>query len=355
MVEDEHTRLVTDLQAAAAGVPVARDPAQPWAGFLGRLQQVTQADSVVLWMAWPGTTAQIWHQGPMPHDPYAGLEPTTLSSLRDGRVYGQDDLPDQPVTAPQGVARGYLRALKVRTGDAGEAALWLHRPTHRKEFRSTDGQHLAALAPHLAQAATIWSALGRERANAAVAQDLVARLGVGWVMMDPTGTVIAAAPAAQTLAQALGLGLAPGRRLWAADPGLAGAVRRAIDACTTPGGSAGLPLPGTPEGDLRLWQATVAGQGTILGALRQTPQATHLPDTLLARHFGLGRSEARLAALLADGIPLKRAATHLGWTEETARSTSKQIYAKTGVGGLQTLVRKIYASAIWTCPPPPDV
>lgn len=62
----------------------------------------------------------------------------------------------------------------------------------------------------------------------------------------------------------------------------------------------------------------------LLSELRVKPA----PDaTLLARAFGLSPAEARLAALLAEG--LAPAAQRLGVTRETARTQLKAVFAKT--------------------------
>jgi len=61
----------------------------------------------------------------------------------------------------------------------------------------------------------------------------------------------------------------------------------------------------------------------------------------------LSRSEARLLAQLCDGHTLRSAAEALGWTEETARSTSKVIFARLGVSGQPAMIRRIMGSGVW--------
>ena len=80
---------------------------------------------------------------------------------------------------------------------------------------------------------------------------------------------------------------------------------------------------------------------------RQAPRARDLPVGRIAAVFGLSRSEARLAALLCDGFSLAQAAAELGWTVETARSCSKQVFARMGVGGQTGVLRRMLASAVW--------
>lgn len=65
---------------------------------------------------------------------------------------------------------------------------------------------------------------------------------------------------------------------------------------------------------------------------------------LLAKLFGLAPSEAMLAILLSDGATLREAAKQLGITENSARTYSKRIFMKTGVGRQADLVRIVLRS-----------
>jgi DNA-binding CsgD family transcriptional regulator len=65
---------------------------------------------------------------------------------------------------------------------------------------------------------------------------------------------------------------------------------------------------------------------------------------LIARLFGLTSAEARLAALLADGMSLAEAAAALAISEGSARTYSKRIFAKTGVSRQAELVRLVLKS-----------
>jgi DNA-binding CsgD family transcriptional regulator len=83
----------------------------------------------------------------------------------------------------------------------------------------------------------------------------------------------------------------------------------------------------------------------VLGLIR-VPQAgseTEQAKALTAM-FGLTRSEARLAAAVADGASLAEAADALGLTIETARNYAKRVFAKTRTRGQVDLVRAIAGS-----------
>jgi DNA-binding NarL/FixJ family response regulator len=66
----------------------------------------------------------------------------------------------------------------------------------------------------------------------------------------------------------------------------------------------------------------------------------------LAQLFDLLPSEARLALALSRGMNITEAAEDLGLTEQTARTYSKNIYAKMGARGQADLVRFIHRSVL---------
>ena len=89
------------------------------------------------------------------------------------------------------------------------------------------------------------------------------------------------------------------------------------------------------------------GERGVIGMLRTTPLATEKRPEEIAAHLKLSRSEARLAALLVDGMTLKSAAVQLGWTEETTRSASKKIFARMDVSGQPELIRRVHGGSLW--------
>ena len=66
--------------------------------------------------------------------------------------------------------------------------------------------------------------------------------------------------------------------------------------------------------------------------------------SLLTKMFGLAPSEAMLAILLSEGATLREAAKELGITENSARTYSKRIFMKAGVGRQADLIRLILRS-----------
>jgi DNA-binding CsgD family transcriptional regulator len=84
--------------------------------------------------------------------------------------------------------------------------------------------------------------------------------------------------------------------------------------------------------------------GALETNLAPAPQAAHVRSAdplLLQAEFKLTPAQARLAALLHDGVSVKQAARQLGITEGTARQYLRRIFAKTGANRQIDLIREI--------------
>lgn len=261
--------------------------------------------------------------------------------MRLGRVYSQVDLPgngnrDQP-----------LRALKWQIGAEGYGLLTLER--RERDFRAVDGLHLSNLLPYLGQAFQGWQALRLRLARGALDGQLASGLGAGWMVLGSAGNVLDLSPwLRERLKDAQGLRLRRGGWLEFADPALGQAFQQAVaDAVAGVASARPAKLSHDPSLWMTLARGTHAGERALIAALRTTPQARSLPVEKVAAAFDLNRSEARLAMLLCDGFTLAEAADELGWTLHTARSCSKQIYARMGVAGQPGVVRHMLNSAVW--------
>lgn len=237
----------------------------------------------------------------------------------------------------------------MKSGLAGgaSAALQISRSRHNRDFRSVDGQLLAMLAPFLSQAAGAWADLRRERMMTALQQRFASYLGLSWLTVERSGVITAISDEAREAGARLGMRLAERRGFELAEPDAARNFRAALAACFAGERAAPVLLSGHPEIELILQREMLAGEIIVTGFLREAPMAGSLPPAKVAAHFGLTPSEARLAALLCDGVKLREAAARLGWTEESARSCSKQIYARMGVSGQGALIRRAHVSGIW--------
>lgn len=341
----DETQLITALFMASTGLPdEARvefrsheaPPPKAWPHFLRVLADVTHADSAELHLIENNRSVQSWQVG----DDLVGVDITASQGMRTSRVYSQFDLPgdhksDQP-----------LRAIRWRVATDAWGVIVLKRRTD--DFRAIDGQHLSNLLPYLAPAVRVWQSLARERAQANLAHHICADLGAGWIVLTPTGQVTAMASGlAEQLEKVAGISLSAEGRLRLA-PVPARALRDALSAVAN--GNSGphsLWLCSSPRVQMILSVRHYAGTETLVGRIRHDVMARSLPLSRIMTAFGLNRSEARLAAALCDGLSLSDAAQTLGWTIETTRSTSKQLFAHMGVNGQPGVVRAIQASAIW--------
>jgi DNA-binding CsgD family transcriptional regulator len=332
----ETANLLKSLFAAAlAPAPFARHE-DPWQTFLLQLCAATHAHSATLILDGGRGAGRIWLTGPKPL-----LGPEHVPAMRHDRVYSQIDLPGIPAGAAP------LRAVKSALGP-GEAAV-LGIQSQGRDFRAVDAVPLTSLAPFLGQALQSWRALAEDRARADLHTDLTRNLGAGVIVFTATGLIAEISDVARArLKTASDIRLLPQGRLDLASGDKAQALRDAIAATLRPRAkTVALELSTDPPLGLMLAPGHWAGQPAAIGYLRQTIDASALPPAIWARTLGLRQSEARLAALLCDGASLTEAAARLGWTIETARSCSKQIFARTGVTGQSALIRKMLTSPVW--------
>ncbi len=327
---DDQTKLVRALFAATEEL---REGA--WRGFLALLKSVAQADGVALVLD-QGSRAELWQNGPCPD-----LGAEARQNLRFDRVYAQDSLPRG------GVLDGYFRAVKVRGESGRQISLSLFRAPHQRDFRGADGQLLSALVPFLGQAMDLWQSRSGERDRAALSARLLGGLGGGWILFDATGVILSLSPRVKAWGETAGLRLEERRRIEFSDGERAQIWRAAFAKALAGKAPAPVMLGEEPLAEIVLRREEMAGEIAVVGALRMTRTATGIPAEALAVHLGISQSEARLAALICDGFSLKEAALALGWTEESARTCSKAIFARMGAHGQPALVRRMSQSAFW--------
>lgn len=267
--------------------------------------------------------------------------PADLAQLRRNRVYSQLDLPGH---SP---GPGFQRVVKwsIEQSEYGVAAI--QRPD--RDFRAIDAVKLSELLPFLPQALASWRRIAQERARAECDRFLAGRLVTGWVRFSAGGQILDLSDSAQRLiTEAESLRLGPEGRLQFRD---IEAERRFQGAVAEAGAITHRPtliqISENPLVHMVVTSIMLGGSPASLGLLRGERMARDVPVHEVARAFNLTRSEALLALLLADGFTLADAAEELGWTIQTARSCSKQVYARLNVHSQADVVRLIHQSAIW--------
>ncbi len=329
---------------------------EPWEGVLRALVRQSGADCALL-LASPLTgepprrILAIHAPGPRFINPdpawLAALGLSPSAALRPGRIYALEEILDfnapevlarqRAMLAEMGIAHG--RALRLGADGAGEALLFMARA--REDFPASLAATLSSIAPHLAAALRLDSEQARLQLQASMAEEALARLGIGQIAFDTQGRVVAADPVAR---QALGFGMPfPAQPM----PRLQLPTETALElerACATVAGSGiGEAILLDPRRGLWLALRKADQPGTaVIGTLRLPQDEEAQPAVgMLAAIHGLSRREAALAEAMSRGESIVEAGARLGLTRETARNYSKRIYAKTGTSGQADLVRLI--------------
>lgn len=250
--------------------------------------------------------------------PIAAPLPEVFTGLRPGRVYTGAELDERRSgTAAQPDDQ---RAIGLRLP---EGIGWLVLTRLQAEFRAVESAGLAALAPHVAQAASVAARVNEAAERARQAEQILRRIGVGTIGWDSRGHAVARDAIAHDLLSNLRseVTIRAAPILQSLAPG--------VDLLVLPDES------GNPVGYLRACNLPLP------------------PPDLLAQALSISLPEARLARALGQGLSLLDAAEHLGLSLETARFYSKQIYAKTGLRGQSALMRRLWTSALALAPAHP--
>lgn len=339
----------------------------PWGAFLRNLVARTYARRAFLVIAMANAPAD---QAPTvlhvtapraANDPpldMARLESLRLhphGPMRPERVYSLDEMLDYDRPEQLARQRAALDELGIRYGRwiritaPGAADAWLVLAREREDFSASAVATMSMIAPHLAAALRTFCVLAAQRLQTALAEDTLARLGVGQIAFDAAGHVMAADREAERLltfsgdpgaAQVRKLQLLPetGRQLEA---------RCAALALSSEGATATLLLDERRDLWILLRKSDLVLDGphaapAVIGTLRldRIENTAAAIQTIAAVH-GLSGREAALAHAISLGEPIVEAGQRLGLTRETSRNYSKRIYAKTGTSGQADLVRKL--------------
>ena len=260
--------------------------------------------------------------------------------ITDGDVFAPGEAEQLPLyrdfLIPRGYGSGVATAIAIPSGDF--AMLNLEKPFAAGPFPRAIVAALDRVRPHLARSALIANHLEVERARSAAAALEVMRLAAA--VLGKAGRILAANSLLTRLMPAAVEDLPS--RLALTDAGADALFVAALEALGRSGHMAAVrSIPMRARGQLppiifhlvpvRGAAHDVFNQATaILVATPLVQAAVPSPD-IVAGLFDLTPSEARLAALIAGGHPPREAALALGWTEGTARSTLRQVFAKTGV------------------------
>lgn len=268
------------------------------------------------------------------------LELRPVGTLRPGRVYALEELLDFEIAGRPNIQRAalsdlgvrYARCMRVTVGAVNGYILLVRE---HDDFPASAAATLSTIAPHLTAALRMLAVVAEQRTRTALAENTLARLGIGQLAFDASGRVLAADPVAEA---SLSFAREPGssRRLQLLPDAL-----RALEAACADLAGGRIEASTIRIGDhhllLRRWNAS-AVIGSLRIARREDPRSA-VP--VVASTLGLSRREAALAHALTLGETIDEAGRRMRLTRETARNYSKRIYAKSGARGQADLVRLV--------------
>ena len=228
--------------------------------------------------------------------------------------------------------------------------LSVNRPKRYGHFSDADAKLLLALLPHLSRAQQIGQQLRsmqmvQELQGAALDQCTVPVLG-----LNVRGQVLYANAAAEALLHAGTVLRLHYGTLQASQPGEHQTLIQALHRASL----LGQDVQGRPEEHLTFSRDGLPPlSGLLLPVTKRWPErgftlllkdpaARRTPPPVLLQHlYGLTPAEARVAALLTDGLTLDEIGAHLGTATATVRNQLKQVFAKTGARRQGDLIRLI--------------
>ncbi len=284
-----------------------------WTGFLRALAARTGATVAHLVAQREGELPQAFGQGAPP------LASEALARMRYLRPYSGDDM----------AAAQPFRALRVRAEGGGDA--WVIVVRQGDDFASSTSAVLSGLAPHIALAAAQFWRQERALAGQSAAQNMADRLGISWVLLGGNGAAI-------LTSDTVPLGLLIGDKLRLAQT----AQRQLTQQISSYAQGQNTKPMAMIIGSRQALLVPFSAHGAV--AILYLLHAKPAPDQawpILADIFALTPNEARFAAELAGGKTIAQAGAALGFTVETARHYSKQLYAKLGAAGQVEVVRRI--------------
>lgn len=340
---------------------------QPWRRFLEALAQWMDASFATLIITAPGKRqpATFLTPGSSPEfdaaytetlfaaDPFQGLSDGMVTSYAEFMA----NLPDsafaqyRQAMAQSGFDQvlgvdlhfgGGVRGAGPGTGRGGEgrweARFRVSRHNSLPDFTREERARLQALAPHLRIAIGLFEKLQFAGAEHGMFHATAQGLGLALVVLDRNRRIVSSNALAETLlAQAEGL-RRRGDELAFSDGAHQKLLADLLAGDTAQGASLTRFRVARPaQGDVVVTarpldlSAIHAGAGALALFLARPGPEAHTDPQVLRDLLGLTMAEARLAAVLGEGLSLVEAAQRLGIAHNTAKVQLRAVFAKTGV------------------------
>ncbi len=275
-------------------------------------------------------------------------------------LYTEEELRTSPVYNEGYRRLGACNGLYVHFDDPDRLRLaWaIADPVGRGGWHSARLRLLRRLLPHVRQFVRVRQALAAAGALGAGLAGLLYSDRIGAVQLNRTGRVLETnAPALEILRTGDALRERDGNldaRLPADRSRLRRLLRRALPklwgapprggsiTVQRPSGRSRLALHVSPVGD---GAADFGGHRVAVLVLVVDPARRHRIDARrVSMALGLSPSEARMAAMLAEGLRVRNIAETAGWTENYVRWLVQQVSRKLDVSGQVDLVRHVLAA-----------
>lgn len=350
---------------------------RPWQSFMLNFRKMTNCQAIGMWLQPP----RLKMSGLSVHDmdpdyeqlvkPFFSEYFTPLSRFGShgpgGEIKVLHELVKQEDLRKNRYYQNYLKPNRIIDGmqitikepNGLYAWIGLGRAEGGALFDDRDIALARKLLPHLSRALRIYSTMKRAESHVDIYEDLVERLAVGIIILDSQRNIIKINLLAQILLVKSGDATIRNQTLCFDNPEHQKAYTVALDNALEDSAENS---PAQVTELLRLETRKGASIGLLIRKAITTPwyQGKSCPavilyicdpsaykstrEGLVSKLFSLTISEASLAILLADGLTLTECAERLNINENSARTVSKKIFAKTGTKRQTELVRLILNS-----------
>jgi len=300
---------------------------------------------------------------------YSHLDPlvNTLASSKSGTIYTIDEVIPratlikgdyyQHVMKPNQME--YFLGMTVTEPGGWQSFVGLMNTKRRGNFGAPEKKFFEAFRPHMERALEIYARLKQNESEKHILEETFNRLMIGTFILDGRGRIIDVNGAGQELLRLhKSIHSTKGKLGFTKkqdNERLQGLIEHALSARKQPSSAAFVDAiqvkcpPATQLGVLvrsvhaqdAYWNEVSPSVAVYVGEVGHQSIAL---EHFVSRMFGLTRSEAMLATLLAQGMTLAEAAAKLQITHSTVRSYTKNLFGKVGVSRQAELVRLILTS-----------
>lgn len=245
--------------------------------------------------------------------------------------------------------------LNIGSANGYTAHLYIGRSDIKGPFEQRECELCEFIVPFMYDSLRLYSGIMQSAARKDVAEDVLASIGVGSMLMDSRGNIFDADTLAREIARRSKAVSITNGKLAIADPTSAERLRAA---CSD------LLSSGSPAATRAFFCGGKGGEGAVHILLRlmdkdygqevkryfrllisDADQERHMPNKdVVAELYGLTEREAACTVLLVMGLSIDQVADRLGITPGTARTHLKRIFSKVGVCRQAELVTVISRS-----------